>query len=1087
MTGQRSVTGRLLTGLYAAATVLALAVLVLGRREHSTAPELVMGLLNVPVAGTFLSVVVLVLVTGALILRKRAALWFVAASQMLGVYLGLVALFPGRPWPLMEVWESRGDLGRGLDIFSMLVAIGALVLLYRLRAEFCGRFRPGSWSTAAVVLVAGTAATALLTWVLLHLTRSDGASWRELLFTGLRALSGWSARHPAAGIEDVVAAALGLTVLAAVVALLHSARQATSWTPKQEIAIRRLVAEHGSRDSLSYFATRRDKAAIFAPDGSAAITYRVVAGVSLASADPIGRRDAWGRAIEAWKSEARRYGWVPAVMSCSEEGATAYAAHGLGVIGMGDEAILDPERFDLRHVAMAPVRAAVRRAQRAGLTVRLRRQGSMAPQELTEIARCAEAWRGAEPDRGFSMALNRAGDPADDSILHVTAHDETGALVGLLSLVPWGARGVSLDVMRRSPQAPNGVTELLVSELMSHASEQGIRRVSLNFCMFRRVYADSDRIGARPLTRAGSGVLGVLDRFWQLERLYRSNQKYEPQWVPRFLCYEDALSVPHVALAAAAAEGFVPWRSTAHAGSLDAEQLDQVRAVNAAAREVSRVRPRRSDQTWHRLRHLSQLRSMGLDPYVAGSGAPGDQVADLQRSWLAGREVVVCGRVVRPRRHGGVVFAGLRDDGAEVQLLLERARIGAGSLRAFSRLVDDGDLIRVSGRLGSSHNGTASLIVESWAVEAKCLHPVPWESFTNPEARIRYRSTDLLVHPQGLNLLRARSAVVTTVRTVLQREGYLEVETPVLNTVHGGASARPFRTRSNAYGVDLTLRIAPELNLKRLIVAGIGPVFELGRNFRNEGADSTHNPEFTSLEVYRPYADYTVMRHLAERLVKQAAVAVHGREALPLPTTGSDAPAAVDLVDIGGLWPVVPVLDAVTKAVGTPVDLNMDPDELVALANQHDVALRGDMGPGAIIEELYARLVEPATMTPTFYIDFPVETSPLTMPHRTTPGLVERWDLVIAGMEIGTAYSELTDPIDQRERLTAQSAKAAAGDPEAMELDEDFLHALEIGMPPTGGLGIGVDRLAMVVTNTPIRSVLAFPFVRPVRDQTAGQ
>ncbi|MET8093049.1 bifunctional lysylphosphatidylglycerol synthetase/lysine--tRNA ligase LysX [Micromonospora sp. NPDC005220] len=1074
--------------LYAAATPLALAVLVLGRRAHPTTPEVVMGLLNVPVAGTFLSVVVLALVTGALILRKRAALWIVAAFQMLGVYLGMVALLPGRPWPLMEVWESRGDLGRGLDIASMLIAVGALGLLYRLRAEFCARFRPGSWSSAAVVLITGTAATVLLTWVLLHLTRSDGVSWREVLLTGLRALSGWSGRQPAtAGLDDMVAAALGLTVLAAMAALLHSARPATSWTPEQEIAVRRLVAEHGARDSLAYFATRRDKATIFAPDGSAAITYRVVAGVSLASADPIGRREAWGRAIEAWRSEARRYGWVPAVMSCSEEGATAYAAHGLGVIGMGDEAILDPGRFDLSRVSMASVRAAVRRTQRAGLTVRLRRQDSITPAELNEIVRCAQEWRGADQDRGFSMALNRAGDPADGAILHVTAHDGSGALVGLLSMVPWGTAGVSLDVMRRSPQAPNGVTELMVSELMNHAREQGLRRVSLNFCMFRNIYADADRIGARPLTRAGSGVLGVLDRFWQLERLYRSNQKYEPQWVPRFMCYEDALSLPHVALAASVAEGFLPWPSSAHPGSLDAEQLNQVRAIDAAARDVSQVQPRRSGQTWHRLGHLSQLRSMGLDPYVAGGVAPEYHVADLLRSWMTGRKVVVSGRVIRPRRHGGVVFAGLRDDDAEVQLLLERSRIGVESLQTFARLIDDGDLIRVSGRLGFSRNGTPSILAESWTVEAKCLHPVPWRSFTNPQARMRDRSMDLLVNAEALNLVRARSAVATTVRALLQQEGYLEVETPVLTAIHGGASARPFRTRSNAYGVDLTLRIAPELHLKRLIVAGIGPVFELGRNFRNEGADSTHNPEFTSLEVYRPYADYTVMRHLAERLVKQAATAVHGREALPLPPAGPGAPAPVNLVDISGPWPVVPVLDAVSKAVGTPVDLTMDPDELVTLANQHDVALRADMGPGAIIEALYARLVEPATMTPTFYTDFPVETSPLTMPHRTIAGLVERWDLVIAGMEIGTAYSELTDPVDQRNRLTEQSARAAAGDPEAMELDEDFLHALEIGMPPTGGLGIGVDRLAMVVTNTPIRSVLAFPFVRPARDQATEQ
>jgi len=306
----------------------------------------------------------------------------------------------------------------------------------------------------------------------------------------------------------------------------------------------------------------------------------------------------------------------------------------------------------------------------------------------------------------------------------------------------------------------------------------------------------------------------------------------------------------------------------------------------------------------------------------------------------------------------------------------------------------------------------------------------------------------------------------------------------MLHTVHGGATARPFRTFINAYGVDLSLRIAPELYLKRLLVAGLGPVFELGRNFRNEGADATHNPEFTSLEVYRPHADYTTMRRLTERLVKEAARTLHGREALPLPRadelrTGLDA---AELVDVSGPWRVVPVLTAVSEAVGRPVSLETDMDELLRLADVHGVRVRPDMGAGAVLEELYATLVEPRTVRPTFYTDFPVETSPLAHPHRSEPGLAERWDLVVAGMEIGTAYSELTDPVDQRARLTEQSLKAAAGDPEAMEVDEDFLLALELGMPPSGGLGIGVDRLVMLLTNTPIRSILTFPFVRPLTD-----
>ena len=273
------------------------------------------------------------------------------------------------------------------------------------------------------------------------------------------------------------------------------------------------------------------------------------------------------------------------------------------------------------------------------------------------------------------------------------------------------------------------------------------------------------------------------------------------------------------------------------------------------------------------------------------------------------------------------------------------------------------------------------------------------------------------------------------------------------------------------------MRIAPELYLKRLVVAGMGPLFEIGRNFRNEGADATHNPEFTSLEAYEPFGDYTTMRLLTESLVKNAATAVHGAPVLPLLRPDGE----YELVDVSAPWPVVTVLDAVSAAVGRPIDLATDFDVLLELARRHEIPIHEGMGPGALIEDLYAELVEGATVHPTFYVDFPVETSPLTGPHRTQPGLVERWDLVVNGMELGTAYSELTDPLEQRRRLTDQSLKAALGDPEAMEVDEEFLRALETGMPPTGGLGIGVDRLAMLIIGTSIRGVLTFPFVRPAR------
>ncbi len=1087
---------RLLTGVYASATVVALLLTVFARRGPE--PGLLdqaYGVINVPVAPTFVSVVVLGLMTRALMGRKRVGLWLVAVFQVFGLYLGVVEQIPGRLFPMSELWRTRGDLGRVVDAASVALAVVALVWLWRLRHHFTGRLQRGSWWLSLGALLAGSAVTFGVAWLLLGAVGVPRSYARAVVGTVIAALGGVSRRSlefVPPWVVEVVALCAGVTILAAVALFLASSRRGSRWTPGREVELRTLLARHGGRDSLGYFATRRDRASVFSHDGRAAVTYRVVAGVSLASSDPIGDPDSWARAIEAWRAEAREFGWLPAVIAASEAGARAYAASGMRVLVLGDEAILDPTRFDLRRTSLSPVRQAAKRATRAGVSVRIRRQHELDPDTLAELARAADRWRLGGPERGFSMALGRQEDAADREVLHVCAHGPGGDLVGLLSFVPWGRSGVSLDIMRRAADAPNGVTELMVSELLGRAGQIGITRVSLNFCMFRSVFTDAERLGSRSLTRLNASVLGVFDRLWQLERLYRATEKYGPDWSPRFLCYDDAVSLPQVVAAAGVVEGFLPWptRRVREGGRLDPEHLAQVTAIDESdAVDVSTLEPRRSGQFQHRLATLARMRESGMDAYPVGDSTPSTTIARLAAaSWTTGRAVSLVGRVKALRDHGSVVFVTLVDGHHDVQLLLDAAGTGRGPVRSFACVVDVGDLVRVAGVTGASRAGSPSVLVTGWRMEAKSLHPVPFGALEDPQDRARQRSTDLLVHPRALDLLRQRSAVVSGIRRHLTDAGFLEVETPVLQTTHGGASARPFRTYSNAYAADLSLRIAPELYLKRLLVAGMGPIFELGRSFRNEGADATHNPEFTSLEVYQPHADYTVMRHLAERLVKDAAFSVHGAEVLPLPTPAQlrGGTEGVTLVDVSGPWRVVPVLEAVSRAVGTSVSVDTDMDVLLGLAEEHAVPVRAEMGPGAVIEELYAELVERVTLEPTFYTDFPVETSPLTHPHRTEVGLVERWDLVIAGMEIGTAYSELTDPVDQRLRLTEQSLKAAAGDPGAMQLDEDFLRALETGMPPSGGLGIGVDRLVMLLTNTSIRSVLTFPFVRPHRPQSVS-
>jgi lysyl-tRNA synthetase class 2 len=377
----------------------------------------------------------------------------------------------------------------------------------------------------------------------------------------------------------------------------------------------------------------------------------------------------------------------------------------------------------------------------------------------------------------------------------------------------------------------------------------------------------------------------------------------------------------------------------------------------------------------------------------------------------------------------------------------------------------------------TSRKGELSVDAREWTLTAKCLHPLPdkHRGLTDPEARVRLRHLDLITNPTARKLLRQRAAMVWATRNLLVERDFVEVETPMLQRVHGGANARPFVTHINAYDLRLYLRIAPELYLKRLIVGGEERVFELNRNFRNEGADATHNPEFTMLEAYQAYADYDTMLVLTQELIQRAAQAAYGRPVALRP--GPDGTTTE--VDLSGAWPVVTVNDALSSALGERVDNESTVEQLRAYAASRRIHLDPQWTRGAVLLELYERLVEATTVVPTFYKDFPTDVSPLTRAHRSDPRVAERWDLVAFGTEVGTAYSELTDPLEQRRRLTAQALLAARGNPEAMDLDEDFLAALEYAMPPTGGLGIGIDRLVMMLTGRTIRDTIAFPIVKP--------
>ncbi len=445
--------------------------------------------------------------------------------------------------------------------------------------------------------------------------------------------------------------------------------------------------------------------------------------------------------------------------------------------------------------------------------------------------------------------------------------------------------------------------------------------------------------------------------------------------------------------------------------------------------------------------------------------------------------VGVAGRVIFARNSGKLCFATLQDgDGAQLQVMISLDKVGRESLDAWKADIDLGDIVYAHGNVISSRRGELSVLADSWQMAAKALRPLPVaHKEMNEESRVRQRYVDLIVRPQARTAARQRIAVVRAIRSALQRRGFSEVETPMLQTLAGGAAARPFVTHSNALDIDLYLRIAPELFLKRCVVGGFDKVFELNRVFRNEGSDSTHSPEFSMLETYQTYGTYEDSAVVTRELIQEVADEAIGTRQLPLPD-GS-------VYDIDGEWASIQMYPSLSAALGEEITPQTTVEHLRVIAERLDIdpAILDNRdklvyGHGKLVEELWEHTVGNSLTAPTFVKDFPVETTPLTRQHRSIPGVTEKWDLYLRGVELATGYSELNDPVVQRERFAEQARAAAAGDDEAMPLDDDFLAALEYGMPPCTGTGMGIDRLLMSLTGGSIRETVLFPIVRPHSD-----
>ena len=497
-----------------------------------------------------------------------------------------------------------------------------------------------------------------------------------------------------------------------------------------------------------------------------------------------------------------------------------------------------------------------------------------------------------------------------------------------------------------------------------------------------------------------------------------------------------------------------------------------------------------SDQEIFRREALKQLRELGIDPYPAELYPVDFTIEEIRKQGeifaAEKKEVSIAGRIMTRRIMGAASFVDLQDSTGRIQLYIKRDEICPGEDKTlyqvvFKKLLDIGDIIGVKGYIFYTHMGELSIYVQSLKVLSKSLRPLPivkekddkvFDAFTDPEQRYRNRTVDLIVNPHVKEIFIKRSLIIKYMREFLDARGYLEVETPILQPVYGGATARPFVTYHNALQTKLYLRIANELYLKRLVIGGYDGVYEIGKDFRNEGMDRFHNPEFTQMELYVAYKDYLWMAELVEEMVEYIVTKLYGTTKIIY--DGKE-------IDFKRPWKRLTMYEAIQQYAGVDI-IQADEQLLREIARNLNIDIDPSMGKGKLIDEIFSEMVEPNLIQPTFIMDYPIEMSPLAKKHRSKPGLVERFEVIVNGKELCNAYSELNDPIDQRERFEEELKLREKGDEEAMILDEDFLKAMEYGMPPMAGLGIGIDRLTMILTNSPsIQEVIFFPQMKPER------
>ena len=744
------------------AALLIVLRLVFSRTTWVAIANNVFSLFIFPVDGFgWAGVVVLLVLSDALSRRKRFAwwvslvvfglMWLVAAAFFIIV---VTEVFIG--WPT----DTLNDVDLAGYLFNVFSVGWILVALLTHRRDFAAHTVRANLGRAVVVLVGGLLATGFIGWLLVSLTGGVGRPRNRLVHIITRILQGNGAgiaQEPTSPhwVQGVVSFLLAVVLVAALVVTLRSQRNIAMMSLSDELRLRRLLDENPA-DSLGYFALRRDKAVVFSRNGHAAVCYRTEAGVALASGDPVGPVDQWPGAIDAFLEVAHTYGWVPAVVGTSEEGATTWNQAGLRAMRIGDEAIISPATFNLDDPDLKPVRHTVTKLRAMGYTTRVRRHEDINPQELHSLIGLTDKWRQNGDERGFSMALSRLGDPLDGRCVMVEAiyPDDSlraGQTAGILSFTPWGNDGLSLDVMRRDLDgADNGVTELMVAGLMAAGPEIGIRRVSMNFAVFREAIEEGARVGASPVRRLNRWLVLVASKWFQIEQLYRSNVKYKPSWQTRYLNFTDTSDLAQVGLAMGIAEGQLDIPNWLYPVEPPPQPIYSISGhpeiAEFLAEERTPILPQRRlpEQVRTRMATRERLIESGVEAYPPDC-KPDHRLGDVAVE-LTGQEMTVSGRVDACRDHGGVIFVDLFDWTGACQLVMERDSMGVDSLRDFRHTVSLGDHLVATGTVGASRNGTLSLEMTSWRLAAKSLRPLPSRrsGFNDPEAKVRQRYLDLI-------------------------------------------------------------------------------------------------------------------------------------------------------------------------------------------------------------------------------------------------------------------------------------------------------------------------------------------------------